>query len=553
MARSTRWSFKGRRVFRLAWGLGAVFLLLMQTTVSAQLSRVALTVSSYIPGGIMRGTDAAWDPVNNVYLEVVGNGPIYGVFVNANGQAVAPGFAIFANDGSTWAHFPRVEYGAAVNGGKGGFLVTWNRNIGSVNYVFGRMVSYSAPGYLLNGEQLLSDGGEGGTWHETGPAMAYSATSQRFLVAWRSIQYGIRGRFVSSDGAASGGIIQLENPGGSRDPALAWNPATDEFGLVYTGFGGSGAYASFRRIAASTGSVSGRTSFGFSSATFATGIDVNANSEYVLAWAIHPGTLSARFDRSGNLVSGGTLVTSRFGYDQSLAIAFNNTSQSLIAVGSDGQSWEVAAAEMNSSGSPITPAQIVTDGATPNSGGSFYPMAAQRPWANQWNIVYSRDFRGATTQIMTTASNGATAAATSTSTPATPTTPPTTTASSCPTADPFASLGGGVCCNGGWLPPGMGCASGSSPASTPSLPTSSSTTTAAQCTTANPFASLGGGVCCNGGWLPPGMTCAYSSPTTTTTTTTSTSSSGCTGSDPFASIAGMYGVCVNGGWVPRLR
>jgi hypothetical protein len=387
-----------RRVVALATSLAIG----LSTPAFAQLSRVAATVSSYVPGGIMRGSDVAWDPVNNVYLEVVGNGPIYGVFTDPAGGKLAA-FPIFSNDGSNWAHFPHVEYGAGVNGGAGGFLVSWNHNVGNVNYVWARAVSYTAPGYLVSSTQLISDGVQGGTWHETGPAIAYSVTSQRFLVAWRSIQYGIRGRFVNANGAPDGVIMQFENPGGSRDPAVAWNPATNEFGLVYTGFGGSGAFTSFRRIGAADGAISARQSFGFRPATFATGIDVTYENDYVMVWAIHPGTLSAKFDQAGNQLSAGTLVTSRFGYDQSLAVAYNTATGTLLPVGSDGSSWELAAAEMDSNGNPASTAAIITDGAIAFRGGSFYPMVTQRNGTNQWNVVYSRNFAGATTQIMDSA------------------------------------------------------------------------------------------------------------------------------------------------------
>ena len=160
-------------------------------------------------------------------------------------------------DGSLgWGHFPRSEYSPHVNNGAGGFLVTWHHNIGNLNYVFARVVSLDTPGFLLSGIQQVSDGQQGGTWWETGPAMAYSTTSHLFLVAWRTIQYGIQGRLVDANGTPTGGVLQLENPGGSRDPAVAWNAATDEFGLISTGWSSTSALAAFRRIRASDGSVS---------------------------------------------------------------------------------------------------------------------------------------------------------------------------------------------------------------------------------------------------------------------------------------------------------
>jgi hypothetical protein len=76
---------------------------------------------------------------------------------------------------------------------------------------------------------------------------------------------------------------------------------------------------------------------------------------------------------------------------------------------------------------------------------------------------------------------------------------------SCATPDPFASLGGGTCYNGGWLPPGFpvpGTTQAPASVSPPPAPPASSAT---GCATPDPFAGMGGGTCYNGGWLPPGM------------------------------------------------
>jgi hypothetical protein len=480
------------------------------------------------PGLIMRGTDTAYDPINNVYLLVVGNGPILGIFVNPAGYPVSAPFHIM--DGTLgWGHFPRAKYGAhVVNGvgGQGAFLVTWHHNVGAVNCVFGRLVSYNAPGKVISAIQQFSDGAQGGSWHETGPAIAYSRMSRRFLVAWRTNQFAIQGRFVDITGTPIGGVLPLENPGASRDPALTWNGATDEFGLVYTGWDG-GAHASFRRIRASDGLLSPRTTFGYSGGTFATAIDMNTWANYyIVAWALHPGTMSAVFDSAGNLLAT-SLVTTRLGFDQSLGMAFNPVSGTLLAVSSDGGSLEIGGVEMTAMGGPFGIAQIITDGARL---GSFYPMASVQPSTGLWDVVYSRDFRGATSQVVGTSTRaGGASAPMPTPTP----TPQPPAPGGCTTPDPFVAIGGGTCVNGGWVPRGT-----SVPAPSP---TPAPTPAPSTCTTPDPFVSLGGGVCVNGGWVPRG---SIASPTPTSSPT------GCTTPDPFTSIGG--GSCVNGGWVPAV-
>lgn len=78
--------------------------------------------------------------------------------------------------------------------------------------------------------------------------------------------------------------------------------------------------------------------------------------------------------------------------------------------------------------------------------------------------------------------------------------------------DPFASMGGGVFVNGGWLPKGHpGIPTSTTPAPTtsgtaappPAAPTAPAPS-GGQPTSPDPFASMGGGVFLNGGWLPKG-------------------------------------------------
>jgi hypothetical protein len=503
----------------------------------AQLTRLDISKGVLEPGGTMRGTDVGYDPTNGVYLVVTGNGPVYGVFVNGAGNVVSAPFVIM-DGGSGWAHFPRVKYTSDA----GAFLVTWHQNIGSPNFVMGRMVSYVAPGFLQTPIRQFSDGQEGGTWWETGPAVAFSASSHRFLVAWRTVQYGIQGRLVDIGGNPLGGIIQLENPGGSRDPSLAWNAATDEFGLAYTGWSGNSAFAMFRRVRASDGSVSAKTTFGFGAGTFATGIDVNTSTgQYVMAWALHPGTNTAVFDAGGSLL-GTSFLTSRLGFDQSLGLAFNSATGTFLAVSSDRDSLEVGALEVAGNGQPNTTAQVVTNGAAL---GSFHPLATSRAGTNNWNVIYSRDFRGATDQIVASGTTGGGGGSPLTGPTPTPTPAPAPAPTNgCSTPDPFVSLGGGTCVNGGWLPPGIGSPAPAPPPATPPPPPPPTNT---GCTTPDPFTSLGGGTCVNGGWLPPGL--APPSVAPTPPPPSAPAPTGCSTPDPFASLGG--GVCLNGGWVPN--
>ncbi len=481
-------------------------------TAHAQVSRVGGVLGAILPGSIMRGSDVGHDPANDVFLVVVGHGPVYGVFANTSGALVSPVFTILPA-GLGWGHFPRVKYSPHISdgaGGFGGFLVTWHNNCGvGINCVWGRLVSYSAPTNLVSDIQLISDGTLLGSWHETGPAMAYSKTSQKFLVAWRSNTYAIQGRFVDTSGTPLGPVMVFE-AGTSRNPSLTWNPFTDEFGLAYTGWDG-GPHVSFRRIRAGDGFVSPRTVFGYGGGTFDTATDMNTRTkQYVVSWAIHPGTSSAVLDSTGAVIAA-NLVTTRLGFDQSLGMAFNPASGTSLIVSSDIASFELGAVELNADSTPTAAAQVITSGARV---GSNYPMTASTLTDGKWNVVYARDFGGAFEQLVTsgqaqivlpdasgTPGGFGVCPGCSTTSPATITsggtatlTPLPASSAGCSIPDPFTSLGGGTCVNGGWLPPGM-TAAPSAPAPAP----------ATGCSIPDPFTSIGGGICRNGGWIPKGM------------------------------------------------
>jgi len=108
----------------------------------------------------------------------------------------------------------------------------------------------------------------------------------------------------------------------------------------------------------------------------------------------------------------------------------------------------------------------------------------------------------------------------------------------CATPDPFVTLGGGTCVNGGWLPPGM-IIPPPPPPGPPPPPA------AGECATPDPFVALGGGTCVNGGWLPPGMIIPPPQPPEPPPPP---AGGACGTPDPFVTLGG--GTCVNGGWLP---
>ena len=472
------------------------------------------------------GVDTAHDPGNNVYLVVTGYGQLLaGVFTNASGSPL-PGTR-FTVQAGTDATFPRATYSPHVNNGQGGFLVVWIEN-GS-GTIQGRLVSLTAPGFVVNSPTLLSLPSDGGAFSFSRPAVAYSPLSARFLVTWMTGGFALRARFVSSGGVMQE-LLALE-PTGARDPSLTWNPFTNEFGLANSSFAGGAPHMEFRRIRANDGVVMKSGLFGFSPGTYATGIDVNNSGGYVVTWGLGASTQSATLDRFGSLLAE-TFVSSRFGGNLSMGFAFSPASGTGLVVGQDNYSYEIVGRELAAGGNPISSDTVLTVDATP----SYYPLVAAHRTLPQWNVVRSLNFAGANNQIVSTTG-------TSTPPPTTPppTTPPPTTPTGCTTPDPFVSIGGGTCVNGGWTPKGTTTPPPTSPTPPPPPPPAST-----GCSTPDPFVSIGGGTCVNGGWTPGKV--ATPPPSTPPPTPPPPTSSGCTTPDPFASIGG--GTCVNGGWTP---
>ena len=83
------------------------------------------------------------------------------------------------------------------------------------------------------------------------PAIAYSATSQIYLVVWRSADYQIWGARLDVNGNIIGSAFQISpSSDGARDPNVAWNSSANQFGVLYTGWGAGGTSTTFSLVSA---------------------------------------------------------------------------------------------------------------------------------------------------------------------------------------------------------------------------------------------------------------------------------------------------------------
>jgi hypothetical protein len=499
----------------------------------------------------------AYDPVHDVYA-VVGTTDevVRAVFVDASGLLLGGlqrfGYSWSAHN-TFWTWAPSVTYSADVtntDGTRGDFMLAWGQPLTSSHLVTQSFrYALAAPFSSSRIHELFAS--------FASSTLGYSSTSQVFLVALPGsyvrrtdtpdgeavpavllrLDAGVIGDWFPLAGA-SGPAYEL---GMRWDTGIAWNRDANEFGVAYAWSGASTGGATFVRVGAD-GSVRRRTVLHTSAATAAIDVAFNpATGRYLAVW-FDGAVRAAEISSGGDVLSTGIISSNTA---DALSLAYNEVSATfLLAV--HGPATGLWAAELNRRGARSSPDIYLSHPSTSyREDSQWLPTAkfdvdiAASTRRAEWNVAFTnttgdrewystqagvfRFFLNTKihTQIVRTSS--ADGGAPGSLDPIV----------ACSTPDPFASLGGGTCYNGGWLPPGM-----SPPATDPSPPPATSTTT---CTTPDPFASIGGGTCVNGGWLPPGMAAPSSTP------------GGCSTPDPFANIPGMYGVCINGGWVPRLR
>src|SRR5688572_15533171 len=327
---------------RLCVGLLSVCALLAASMpASGQVS--AASGATQLIASTTRGVDAAYDPVHNVYLVIGAYGPVSGVFVNLDGQAVGAPFTI--SGGAGHSNFARAHYSPQL----GGFMVTWSSEDSATSLtVRTRAVTY--PGSLVGSENVVSDAGTR-PWLEAAPAIAYSSTSQQFLIVWQGYppSITIKARLIGLNGAGVGSIVELSS-GYGRDPGVTWNPNRNEFGVSFSGETPTGSYSALVIVPASNPAAFRRTTFnvlGGGILTYITDIGYStAADRYVMTWYEAVMSRVAEFGPDGNQLRG-DIASVRVGMYDSLSVAYNPVSQTFLLVGLDPQTDNLTSVELN--------------------------------------------------------------------------------------------------------------------------------------------------------------------------------------------------------------
>ena len=225
-----------------------VFVGMASSPAQAQTSRLGPSVTAI--ADVVRGSSVAYDSKDSMYFVVSAHGNLNGRFIRADGTLL--GQVSIQQMAVGYSQYPGVAYSPDAFGGAGGFLVTWHQSVGAGAVVHARMVSTS--GALGPESQISADG----SWWEASADIAYSTTSKEFLVVWQA--QGIRGQRIGNNGEMLGANLFITDTTYHRDPSVAYNPAANEFMVVYGGADAVSAFAAARRVTAGTGALAGATS-----------------------------------------------------------------------------------------------------------------------------------------------------------------------------------------------------------------------------------------------------------------------------------------------------
>ena len=141
--------------------------------------------------------------------------------------------------------------------------------------------------------------GDQGSWWEAGAPSAYSPVSQLFIVTWQTCCGGgsvVKYRMVDLNGQPVSNIVQVSG-GYGRDPGVAWNPATNQFGMSYDGEDLMSVISAFALVSGG-GQLLRRNVFHRSVATYITDVAFNpATGNYVMVYCR---SVCRRHARRGN-------------------------------------------------------------------------------------------------------------------------------------------------------------------------------------------------------------------------------------------------------------
>lgn len=354
--------------------------LFIPISASAQISKVNTVdlVTLFI-----RGVDVAPDNAGGA-LVVSGQDAIVAHCITGDGVPTRTVTLKPASGSKPFGAFPRARFSPAT----GQYLVVWPEEQVSGALLKGRTLSCATG--VAGPEHII-----GATaWLESGAALDWSVTSGIYLVAWKAFPSTLLTvQVVAPDGTPVGLPVAV-SAGFGRDPGVAWNPTTNEFGVSFSGEMTGGSYSVFVVVPAANPLAFRRTTFNVLQGALTTITDLAFNPQtqhYMMTWfELSSGSYArvAELDANGGVIGQGIASATLGSYD-SLSIAYNPTSGTFALAGVDRPTTstdQLLVAELNSRGVRFGAEQTIPTGMTPLS----YPRVAASPQTSRWYTAFSK-------------------------------------------------------------------------------------------------------------------------------------------------------------------
>ncbi len=385
---------------------------------AAQISRSGGSFA--IPGvsGGIRWPDVAYESVNNVYLAVTGPASIRGRFIRPDGTYATDAFQI--NSSSAYAQTPRVICSPSA----GSCLVVWsdNRSGGSYPDLYGRIVTVAggAP-VFVSADFIISLPGAGSWWENGRPGMAYSTVSHQYLVTWRQLNDAeIHGRLVSDTGTLIGNDIRVTtDTWGEDQPAVAYNATTNRFLVGYQGWASNYNFGEARWVQAGVNpGIYGSPMRIWSGAVATTGI-FGGDAEYnpvtgktIYLFEVNPGRgdgspfgiYGQRFNPDGSFDGLPFAVSTGYKAYDAMELAYNPISNT-FALATHSYTIEDAVIELHHDGTPVDNGIIATG--IGGGIGNYNPGIAASQTQAQWLLVTNNSFSSLWRQFLVTGTRDA--------------------------------------------------------------------------------------------------------------------------------------------------
>ena len=162
---------------------------------------------------------------------------------------------------------------------------------------------------------------------------------------------------VDNNGSPASGVVTVST-GFARDPGVAWNPNTNEFGVSYSGESGSTNFSGLAVVPAGNPGAFRRTTFNaFGGGMNAiTDLDfVESTGRYLMTWVEFSSGIYAKtatFDGGGNGPVSHDVVSTRIGAADAIAIASNRVTGTSLLTGIDRGNDAILGMEIGGTGTP---------------------------------------------------------------------------------------------------------------------------------------------------------------------------------------------------------